>query len=59
MIGNSIKSDVLPVLAIGGHAVHVLYHTTWTHAQVEHNLEHENFKHSFYTHKPWPGRKKE
>jgi putative hydrolase of the HAD superfamily len=24
MIGNSLKSDVLPVLAIGGHAVHIL-----------------------------------
>jgi putative hydrolase of the HAD superfamily len=23
MIGNSLKSDVLPVLAIGGHAVHI------------------------------------
>lgn len=27
MIGNSLKSDVLPVLAIGGHAVHIPYHT--------------------------------
>jgi putative hydrolase of the HAD superfamily len=25
MIGNSLKSDVLPVLAIGGHAVHILF----------------------------------
>jgi putative hydrolase of the HAD superfamily len=23
MIGNSLKSDILPVLAIGGHAVHI------------------------------------
>lgn len=29
MIGNSIVSDVLPVLAIGGRAVHVPYHITW------------------------------
>jgi putative hydrolase of the HAD superfamily len=29
MIGNSLKSDVLPVLAIGGHAVHIPFHTTW------------------------------
>ena len=27
MIGNSLKSDVLPVLAIGGHAVHIPFHT--------------------------------
>lgn len=44
MIGNSIKSDVLPVLAVGGHGVHVPYHTTWAHEHVEHNVEHENFK---------------
>lgn len=29
MVGNSLKSDVLPVLAIGGTAVHVPYHLTW------------------------------
>lgn len=31
MIGNSLKSDVLPVISIGGHAIHVPYHTTWAH----------------------------
>jgi putative hydrolase of the HAD superfamily len=44
MIGNSIKSDVLPVLAIGGNAVHVPYHTTWAHEHVEHNISHPMFK---------------
>jgi len=44
MLGNSLKSDVLPVLAIGGHGVHVPYHTTWEHEQVEHHVEHTNFK---------------
>ena len=44
MIGNSIKSDIMPVLTIGGHAVHVPYHVTWAHEHVEHNVEHENFK---------------
>jgi putative hydrolase of the HAD superfamily len=44
MIGNSIKSDVLPVLAIGGHGVHVPYHTTWAHEHLEHHIEHSNFK---------------
>ena len=43
MLGNSIKSDVMPVLAIGGHAVHIPYHTTWAHEVVEHNIEHKNF----------------
>ena len=45
MIGNSIKSDVIPVLNIGGHAVHVPYHTTWAHEHVETKLEHANFRH--------------
>lgn len=44
MIGNSLKSDVLPVLSIGGHAIHVPYHTTWAHEKVDHNIEHKNFK---------------
>jgi len=44
MLGNSLKSDVLPVLAIGGHGVHVPYHTTWAHENVEHNVEHPNFR---------------
>jgi putative hydrolase of the HAD superfamily len=44
MIGNSLKSDVMPVLAIGGHAVHIPYHTTWAHEKVEHPIEHENFR---------------
>ncbi len=29
MIGNSVRSDVLPVLEIGGTGVHVPYHVTW------------------------------
>lgn len=44
MIGNSIKSDVMPVLNIGGHAIHVPYHTTWAHEHIDHHIEHENFK---------------
>lgn len=44
MIGNSIKSDILPVLAIGGHAVHVPYHTLWAHEHVEPNINHPEFK---------------
>jgi len=43
MLGNSLKSDVLPVLAIGGHAVHIPYHTTWVHEHIDHTIEHPNF----------------
>ena len=44
MIGNSLKSDVLPVLSIGGHAVHVPFHTTWAHEKIDHTIEHQNFR---------------
>ncbi|WP_035668887.1 HAD family hydrolase [Flavobacterium sp. 83] len=43
MIGNSLKSDVLPVLAIGGHAVHIPFHTTWAHEKIDYKVEHDNF----------------
>jgi putative hydrolase of the HAD superfamily len=35
MIGNSLKSDILPVLELGGAGVHVPYHITWQHEHVE------------------------
>lgn len=44
MIGNSLKSDVLPVLQIGGYACHIPFHTTWLHEQIDHTIEHPNFK---------------
>jgi putative hydrolase of the HAD superfamily len=31
MVGNSVKSDILPVLELGGRAVHIPYHVTWAH----------------------------
>ena len=30
MVGNSLKSDILPVLTIGGYGILVPYHITWT-----------------------------
>ena len=44
MIGNSLKSDVLPVLNIGGHAFHIPYHVTWGHEKIEYEVSHQNFK---------------
>lgn len=40
MVGNSVRSDVLPVLAIGGRAVHVPYSVTWAleHAEPDPDL---------------------
>ena len=34
MIGNSLKSDILPVLEIGGQAIYIPYHTTAVHERV-------------------------
>jgi len=35
MVGNSLKSDILPVLTLGGTGVHIPYHLTWAHEHVE------------------------
>lgn len=35
MVGNSVKSDILPVLSLGGHGVHIPYHATWSHEVVD------------------------
>ena len=43
MLGNSIKSDILPVLELGANAAHIPYHVTWTHEQQEHNFEARKF----------------
>ncbi|PIB36162.1 HAD family hydrolase [Reichenbachiella sp. 5M10] len=40
MIGNSLKSDILPVLNLGGHAFHIPYHITWEHEKVDRKIEH-------------------
>ena len=44
MVGNSLKSDIVPVLNVGGHAIHVPYHITWAHEQIEESIDNERFK---------------
>jgi putative hydrolase of the HAD superfamily len=42
MIGNSVKSDILPVLELGGFGIHIPYTFTWAHEQVakrDHNTD--------------------
>ena len=34
MVGNSVRSDILPILELGGGGVHVPYHLTWGHELV-------------------------
>jgi putative hydrolase of the HAD superfamily len=43
MIGNSLKSDVLPIINIGGKAIHVPFHTTWQHETVSPNEESDAY----------------
>ncbi len=35
MVGNSLKSDVLPAVELGARGIHVPYHITWALEQVE------------------------
>lgn len=44
MIGNSIKSDILPVLTLGGHGIHIPYHITWAHEHAEVPFVHPHFR---------------
>jgi putative hydrolase of the HAD superfamily len=45
MIGNSLKSDILPVLSAGGYGIHVPYHVNWAHEHVENKVVHIKFRH--------------
>ena len=40
MVGNSLKSDIAPALAVGASAIHIPFHVTW---QLEHfeDIKHE------------------
>ena len=46
MIGNSLKSDVLPLVEIGASAIHVPFHTTWVHEEVSNEV---SSKSDYYT----------
>jgi len=49
MVGNSLRSDILPILELGGQVVYIPYQTTWMHESAEapvpdtpgfHQIEH-------------------
>jgi putative hydrolase of the HAD superfamily len=44
MVGNSVKSDILPVLNIDAYAFHIPYHTTWIHEEVDGTVDHPKFR---------------
>ena len=35
MIGNSVKSDIAPVVNIGGHAIHIPHEVVWVHEMMD------------------------
>ncbi len=43
MVGNSLKSDILPVLDIGAYGYHIPFHTTWAHEVVTEEIQHDKF----------------
>jgi putative hydrolase of the HAD superfamily len=43
MVGNSVRSDILPALEAGAFAAHVPYHLTWAHEHAEAPLDHPRF----------------
>ena len=43
MAGNSVKSDILPVLALGGRAVHIEYELTWEMELADADTSHEGY----------------
>jgi putative hydrolase of the HAD superfamily len=43
MIGNSMKSDIIPPLSLGARAIHVPFFTTWAHEEVEKDPDSDRF----------------
>jgi putative hydrolase of the HAD superfamily len=43
MIGNSLKSDIMPPLELGSYGIYVPYHTTWEHEKVDKKPDNEKF----------------
>jgi putative hydrolase of the HAD superfamily len=43
MVGNSLKSDILPILELGGYGIHIPFHTTWAHELVNVQIDNPRF----------------
>jgi putative hydrolase of the HAD superfamily len=43
MVGNSIKSDILPVIELGGYAIQIPFRLTWLHEQYPENIVHDKY----------------
>jgi putative hydrolase of the HAD superfamily len=43
MVGNSLKSDIIPILELNAKAIYIPYHSTWEHEHVaDYNKNHKN-----------------
>jgi putative hydrolase of the HAD superfamily len=52
MVGNSLKSDILPVVELGGTAVYIPYHVTWDHEIITHPVTQTYLELSHIGHLP-------
>ncbi|MBC8258430.1 MAG: HAD hydrolase-like protein [SAR324 cluster bacterium] len=43
MIGNSMRSDIVPLVQIGAHAVHIPYSSTWEHEQDHPHVDSDHY----------------
>ncbi|MDL2228156.1 HAD hydrolase-like protein [Odoribacter sp. OttesenSCG-928-L07] len=43
MVGNSLKSDILPVLELDSYAIHIPFPVTWEHEQHHEDIIHPKF----------------
>ena len=43
MIGNSMRSDIVPIVQIGAHAVHIPYSSTWEHEQDHPHVDSDHY----------------
>ncbi|WP_237049572.1 HAD family hydrolase [Solilutibacter oculi] len=54
MVGNSLRSDIAPLLELGAWGVHVPYHVTWAHeTEAEVDAAHPRLRHARAAHE-WP-----
>jgi len=42
MVGNSFKSDILPVVNLGGYGIYIPYHITWQHEKIDETISSSN-----------------
>ncbi|MDR0661507.1 MAG: HAD family hydrolase [Prevotellaceae bacterium] len=43
MIGNSLKSDILPIVSLGGKGIHIPFHVTWQHEVVSEDVSNDSY----------------